>query len=191
MRCLRGDLVEEIAHHDGLAQKCISFLRAQAQHKGVKSKPVEDEALNGQDVTWVVHGGWGGRHRVKRVGLPGRTPRCRQALSGQLPHRSRRRRSAACAACLAVPVAPGFGPCSRHRPDHATPARTCAQPYAGLLGQPPEALPECNRDAASQSLCHSSRWSQTLLVSHHHHGKDFELGSLFPHLPVTRAVTEL
>ena len=25
MRCLRGDLVEEIAHLDGLAQKCISF----------------------------------------------------------------------------------------------------------------------------------------------------------------------
>ena len=124
MRCLRGDLVEEIAHHDGLAQKKISLLRA-------------------------------------------------------------------CAACLPVPVAPGFGPCSRHRPDHATPARTCAQPYAGLLGQPPEALPECNRDAASQSLCHSSRWSRTLLVFHHHHGADFEPGSLFPHLPVTRAATEL
>ena len=74
MRCLRGDLVEEIAHHDGLAQKCISFLRAQAQHKGVKSKLVEDEAPNGQDVTLVFHSGWVGRHRVKRVGLPGQTP---------------------------------------------------------------------------------------------------------------------
>ena len=38
MRCLRGDLVEEIAHHDGLAG------------------------------TWVIHSGWVGRHRVKRVG---------------------------------------------------------------------------------------------------------------------------
>jgi hypothetical protein len=178
MRCRRGDLVEEIAqqkcesvlvvgrggYHDGLAQKCISFLRAQAQHKGVKSKPVEEEAPNGQDVTWVVHSGWGGRHRscsnkhthhrVKRDGLPGRTPRCRQTPF--LRARSRRRRSAACAVCLAVPVTPEFGPCSRHRADHATPARTRAQPYGGLLGQPPEALPECYRDAVSQRLCHST-----------------------------------
>jgi hypothetical protein len=60
-------------------------------------------------------------------------------------------------------------------------------------GQPPEALPECYRDAASQSLRHSLRWSQTLLVSHHHHGADFESEPLFffAHLPVTRAVTEL
>jgi hypothetical protein len=39
--------------------------------------------------------------------------------------------------------------CSRNHPDHAPPARTCAQPYGGLLGQPPEALSECYRDAAS------------------------------------------
>jgi hypothetical protein len=61
-------------------------------------------------------------------------------------------------------------------------------------GQPPEDLPECYRDAASLSLCHELRWSQTLLVSHHQHGANFEPsvpGSLFPHLPVTRAVTEL
>jgi hypothetical protein len=60
-------------------------------------------------------------------------------------------------------------------------------------GQPPETLPECYRDAASQSLCHSlnsSRWSHALLVSHHHHGADFESEPLFAHLPVTRAVTE-
>jgi hypothetical protein len=44
-------------------------------------------------------------------------------------------------------------------------------------GQPPEALPECYRDAASQSLCHYSRWSQTLLVSHHHHDADFKSSS--------------
>ena len=61
-------------------------------------------------------------------------------------------------------------------------------------GQPPETLPECYRYAASQSLCHSSRWSHTLLVvspathgsdwpiflvSHHHHGADFESEPLF------------
>ena len=54
--------------------KSAFLLRAQAQHKKVKSKPVEDEAPTGQDVTWVVHSGWVGRHRVKRVGLSGRTP---------------------------------------------------------------------------------------------------------------------
>ena len=34
--------------------------------------------------------------RLKRVGLPCPTPCCHQTRSGQLPHRSRRRRSTAC-----------------------------------------------------------------------------------------------
>jgi hypothetical protein len=106
------------------------------------------------------------------------------------------------AACSAVPVAPGFRPCSRHRLDHAPQARICAQPYgasrAASGGKPPEALPDCYRDAASQSLCHSSRWSHTLLVSHHRKSgetrigakareteimADFESELLFAHLP--------
>ena len=76
MRCLRGDLVEEIVHHDGLAQKCISppCTSAVQKSKIQASLYTVDEAPTGQDVTWVVHSGWVGRHRVKRVGLSGRTP---------------------------------------------------------------------------------------------------------------------
>jgi len=74
MRCLRGDLVEEIAHHDGLAQKKISLLRA-------------------------------------------------------------------CAACLPVPVAPGFGPCSRHRPDHAPPAELARSHTEGFFASLPKLFP--------------------------------------------------
>ena len=43
-----------------------------------------------------------------RWSSPGLHSGNRQTRSGQLPHRSRRRRSTACAARSAVPVAPGF-----------------------------------------------------------------------------------
>jgi hypothetical protein len=58
-----------------------------------------------------------------------------------LPHRSRRRRSSACAACSTVPVDPGFGSCSRHRPDNAPPARTCASHTEGFLASLPKLFP--------------------------------------------------
>ena len=82
------------------------------------------------------YSGWVRRHRVKRVGLPGRTPGCHQTRLLKLPAAAPL--PSAAIDCmqpdqLAVPVAPGFGPCSRHRLDRAPPARICAQPYGGLL----------------------------------------------------------
>ena len=113
--------------------------------------------------------------RLKRVGLPCPTPCCHQTRSGQLPHRSRRRRSTACSlfSCncsswIWAMQSPSSRSCS------SGPNLRAALRRAGSGGQPPEALPECYRDAASQSLRHSLRWYQTLLVSHHYHGADFE-----------------
>ena len=107
---------------------------------------------------------------MKRVGIPGPTPRCRHTRSGQRRSTACSLFSRSCSSWIWAMQSPASRSCS------SGPNFCAAIRRAASGGQPPGALPKCYRDAASQSLCHSSPWSQTLLVSHDHHGADFASG---------------
>ena len=163
--------------------------RAQAQHKGVKIQASRTKPrMVRTSLGWFIAGGsdavapscagsWASRSNAMMSSHSTlEAASCRTAPVGDRLQVACSA-SSSCSSWIWAMQSPSSRSCS------SGPNVCAAIRRAASGGQPPEDRPECYRDAASQSLRHSLRWSQTLLVSHHHH--------FFAHLPVTRAVTEL